>query len=78
MMSYNTKLPLLIIHPRNLGNYTTFTLEQELKDTANVIITREAPLHEALLIDADDVLNLINISMAGIRQRIAEMREEKP
>ena len=73
-MSYNKKLPLLLVHPRLLGKYTTSGIKKELKDVANVLVTRDAPYDYALLLTGLNMLRR-KISLENMRKRITEINE---
>ena len=71
-MTYDENLPLVIVHPKAVALGFDVRLREVLKGKANVLVTRDAPELEALVIPADEINHLLNYTMSSLLKYIAD------
>ncbi len=75
MTDYDNNLPLVIVHPRDVRSEAVkMRLRRDLEGTANVLITRDGAIGEALVIPVDEINHLLNYSLESLKKYI-ENRE---
>lgn len=75
-MTYDENLPLVIVHPKAVGLGFDTRLRTALKGKANILVTRDAPELEALIIPADKINHLLNYTMNSLKHYIIERQYE--